>query len=667
MAGRYNAGSVDVKITLDSKEFEETIKKLKGQTKEIQEQMRTSSEASSSYINNLKKSVDNLKKGQQELYGSTSQTNKGLKEEAESIKNLAKVSEANVKTLDNTIKKNNELVKSNNKVKQEVDKLTASEKQLEKQTEKSTSRLQQFFTQTLHDKIWQYGAKGSKGVFADGIRNQMKYIFGDMAPSEFDKYFAQALKDMGVKSRGTGSNQILDFGGYFKPNIEGVKELKRGLDEVASSAEKTTQSMKTLEKQTNFGMTNLEKAFTKSLFTEIGKYTPHSSGQNDLVIPLKPIFDALEKEYMQYAKNMANFKKLWKVGLTATGTYLTKGTDRYGMDIVRFNEAEKGFSQINVTALKTKEEVKRAMMGIKTSVDEVTSSTEKAATATKELETAMLDLSGKTKYTYQQLWENFDKLPLKIQTALEGMNRAMYRSVTRLNYSPFSDEFANGLKAWGELIPMLKSLPLKDITLPDNIDAHLEKYVYQVELLQKLFASRKSALEFNGGSASFDKIYIADLKKLKKELIETEIVSRKTGEAVKQLGASEEQTTTKTKKLTNETKQLVQSLKPITTETSLTDLKAASIDTLTQMIGKANAQAKQLSDNIKQLPVANDNTTQSAVRTLDIFKQINLTKEQQLALEKEIMRTMGAETYNYISNLKRGRTSTGVLGTDSAL
>ena len=108
MAGRYNAGSVDVKITLDSKEFEETIKKLKGQTKEIQEQMRTSSEASSSYINNLKKSVDNLKKGQQELYGSTSQTNKWLKEEAESIKNLAKVSEANVKTLDNTIKKNNE-------------------------------------------------------------------------------------------------------------------------------------------------------------------------------------------------------------------------------------------------------------------------------------------------------------------------------------------------------------------------------------------------------------------------------------------------------------------------------------------------------------------------------------------------------------------------------
>lgn len=443
MAGRYNAGSVDAKITLDSKEFEETINKLKGQTKEIQNQMKTSSEASSSYINNLKKSVDKLKQGQQQLYGSTTQASKGLKEEAESIKNLAKASKTNTKNINDNIKKNNELVKSN---------------------------------------------------------------------------------------------------------------------------EKVTKSMKKMEKQAKFGLPNLEASFTKSLAKML--YLAKANGDRGQT-EIKPIYDVLKKKYKSQVRNKKEFDDLFYTALPIVGSKMlpTRDSNKFQSIITRFGE-KKNFGYFSTDNLNTIEQIKKGIEGTAIATDKVTESTEKATTATKELETAMLDLSGKTKYSFNEIVQNASQLPSKMRTAVQAISRIL----SKYHKSLYPDTIRKGawwevdqdVKAWAKLLPMFdeKEFLQNYIHRPshERSVSYINKDWFEDALKH---GGKHPSINFEEGK--FKGTYLPELdpfkglkkgyndgvkfyKNILKQLQEVEIVSRKTGEAVKQLGAEESETNAQTNK-----------------------------------------------------------------------------------------------------------------------
>ncbi len=174
----------------------------------------------------------------------------------------------------------------------------------------------------------------------------------------------------------------------------------------------------------------------------------------------------------------------------------------------------------------------------------------KSSENVKELSNSLLDLSGKTKYTFNELWEHFDELPLKIQTALQGINRSIYRSIKDLTY----DWDLNGgeTTAWGNLIPYLDEKSLKNHLGGRTIkemDKDLDKFVKNRHELDKYYENRETGRRWGNGLAHFNNLAIEDYHKTLKELESMEIVSRKTGEAIKQLGEAEETTAKSTDKL----------------------------------------------------------------------------------------------------------------------
>ena len=185
----------------------------------------------------------------------------------------------------------------------------------------------------------------------------------------------------------------------------------------------------------------------------------------------------------------------------------------------------------NADAIKT--ETKAVQDNIKI-INQETKANEKLAASKKK--TQKLDLSGKTKYSYEELWDNFDQLPKKYQTALEGIDRTLYRDIKRLSYG-LTDEIGEGLKAWGKQIPILDESPLRKLVMPGDIDKELKKNIHNLEKLEKMFGSRKSALDFNGGAANFQRIEKWDLHNTLKELEQMEIVPRKAAGEVSKLNS----------------------------------------------------------------------------------------------------------------------------------
>lgn len=204
----------------------------------------------------------------------------------------------------------------------EVKQLTTAEKELETQTKRVSLSMQQMFTQYLNDKVGLYGQEGSKGVFAEEFKNQLRYVFGDMTPTEFDRRFAQALKDMGVKSSGKGSNEILDFGGYFKPVIEDVKELKEEIDEVNTSAKKEVEQIEKVAESTKKATENTKELTEniKQTSATIDKTTESTAKELDLFKQInltkkqqlhleKEIQNTMASETQSYISNLKRGRK----------------------------------------------------------------------------------------------------------------------------------------------------------------------------------------------------------------------------------------------------------------------------------------------------------------------------------------------------------------------
>ena len=383
-----------------------------------------------------------------------------------------------------------------------------------------------------------------------------------------------------------GTSDAVNSGlNYMKNLSPEISKAVKNITKLDKANQKLNNTLKKTNKQAQFGMTNLEKSFTKRYY-ELVNDAPQYQGNPNRKI-LKPVFDALEKEYKQYVRDMKGFQRLMIKAVSTTGTSLVPANSRVtgltpiylgGKENKPSSAGSRAFDRINVEALKTKEEVKKAMQGIEDSVDKVTESTKKATEATEELQSSQSKLLAKSKVTLKELVKDYENLPIAVQTAVDGIRRSISKmefGAYPLHGGYFSGNggdlaeklFMEEIKAWAKFIPNF------------DIDEILKK-VFPIKKMSNrlsVFDEMHGWDKWYGGTGEghFPKnmkpVYtppyqvdeITGLKTTLKYLEQAEIVSRKTGESVKetsenikQLGASEEQTLPTTKKLTDETKKL---------------------------------------------------------------------------------------------------------------
>lgn len=374
--------------------------------------------------------------------------------------------------------------------------------------------------------------------------------------------------------------------------IKANKDLKKSQDDV-------TKSLKNQEKQAKKTTAELQKQFNKDFLKSVKKQDGSSQ------ILFKPIWNDLKKQYKELVTGRKQFERLMVNAISelTTGTY----PKRDGSTNIHFATAH-GKA---VGAIKGLKKVKKE-------TDKVTESNKKATEATKELTVASNDLEialkgifgRKQSYELKDLVENYEKLPLAVQTAVDGIRR----SISKMQFGGYplhggywsgnggdlaEQLFMEEIEAWAKFIPKF------------NIDKLLKKVFPIKKMSDKLsvFDEMHSWDKWYGGisdNKSFGKpIYyppyqideITGLKKTLEYLQELEITSRKTGEAVK---------------------------------------------TTTKSIEKETKAVKELGEATKQT-------------------------NEQLQLEVEILNAIGSETYKYLTNLKRGRRTKGVVGTDTIL
>lgn len=270
-------------MELDTKQFEEALKKLNKQYKETKEQAVSMSNNVSDHLEKVADTAEKLKKENEQLSGSIKQTSKNVKEQAEDIKSVQK-------GLDNWANAEEKVVKTNEKLKKSNKEVQTTLKETEKQIKKTVSSLQNQFNQHLWERVWNLGGKK---VFSNSIKGQMKDIYG--SNKEFNKLWNQSLKDLNIKFLPMGDDGFLDMGGLVKPTqkaTEEVDKLNSKLGETINLNKKVSSSFKTpdLSKQMKFN---------EELYEWLSAVADKDLGMGKTSISLKKI----RKEFKDFAKD----------------------------------------------------------------------------------------------------------------------------------------------------------------------------------------------------------------------------------------------------------------------------------------------------------------------------------------------------------------------------
>ena len=380
------------------------------------------------------------------------------------------------------------------KVADNTKKVTESLKEAEAQSTKTFNTLQKDFIKWFHLSVERAKPIGQDHIYDvplkpvyDDLKQHFKNYISDR--KEFEELLGTALTVTGTSLKptrdpadGIGFGKRDKKGRYSKHyafigNIDDMKSIDEVLEIIGEEApvldkvtESTEKATKAIEQET-VAQKNLNKAIDETLakkamieetYSYLGglkkgrkgkTWTPRKivgkdsiySGKTDELGELKEFDLSKYISHMEgvfkdlipqklYNQIIAEIMKRYKIGATRSNV---EGVG--GLPVDKFDDLRIA-SDVYSGSLKE----------LRENVDET-------IVATKELEKGLIDLSGNTKYPFEELYKNIDKLPEKVRTAVEGVFRALYKRHD--GFYPVDGKsrknFLEDVNAWKGYLPMM--------------------------------------------------------------------------------------------------------------------------------------------------------------------------------------------------------------------